>query len=414
VSSLKSDNGWSPEDLRSQFPILQREINGQPLHYLDNAATTFSPRCVLEAMAHFENHSRANVQRGMHQLGIEATDAFEAARSTAAKYLNACSCEEIIFTSGTTFAVNLVAHCLGQSLQAGDEIVVSVAEHHSNFVPWQRVCEQYGVQMKLIPVLASGSLDLSQLDELITERCRVVAVSHISNVTGSITDLTAISRAARSCGALVFVDGAQATPHGPVDVQALDVDFYAFSGHKCYGPTGIGVLWGRESILQTMPPFLTGGGMIERVTADGTRYLSGNRRFEAGTPPVAQAIGLGAALDWLMVLPWSDIRRYEQQLAKHLLQGLSSIGGLNLVGELSPEGRAPIFSFDIDGCHSHDVCQVLDDYGVELRGGHHCAQPLMDALGLIATSRASLAVFNNEADIEALLNGLQQTVELLR
>jgi cysteine desulfurase/selenocysteine lyase len=268
--------------------------------------------------------------------------------------------------------------------------------------------------MKLIPVLASGSLDLSQLDELITERCRVVAVSHISNVTGSITDLTAISRAARSCGALVFVDGAQATPHGPVDVQALDVDFYAFSGHKCYGPTGIGVLWGRESILQTMPPFLTGGGMIERVTADGTRYLSGNRRFEAGTPPVAQAIGLGAALDWLMVLPWSDIRRYEQQLAKQLLQGLSSIGGLNLVGELSPEGRAPIFSFDIDGCHSHDVCQVLDDYGVELRGGHHCAQPLMDALGLIATSRASLAVFNNEADIEALLNGLQQTVELLR
>jgi cysteine desulfurase/selenocysteine lyase len=365
-------------------------------------------------MAHFENYSRANVQRGMHQLGIEATDAFEAARDTAAKYLNACSSEEIIFTSGTTFAVNLVAHCLGQSLQSGDEIVVSVAEHHSNFVPWQRVCEQYGVQMKLIPVLANGSLDLSQLDQLITERCRVVAVSHISNVTGSITDLHAISRAARSCGALVFVDGAQATPHGPVDVQAMDVDFYAFSGHKCYGPTGIGVLWGRESILQSMPPFLTGGGMIERVTAEGTRYLSGNRRFEAGTPPVAQAIGLGAALEWLMVLPWSDIRPYEQQLAKKLLQGLSGIRGLTLLGESSAQGRAPIFSFDIDGCHSHDVCQVLDDYGVELRGGHHCAQPLMDALGLIATSRASLAVFNNAADIEALLNGLQQTVDLLR
>jgi len=409
-----SDNGWSPDALRSQFPILQREINGRPLHYLDNAATTFSPRCVQEAMAQFENYSRANVQRGMHQLGIEATDAFEAARGSAAKYLNASSCEEIIFTSGTTFAVNLVAHCFGQSLQAGDEIVVSVAEHHSNFVPWQRLCEQHGVQMKLIPVLASGSLDLSQLDQLITERCRVVAVSHISNVTGSITDLTAISRAARSCGALVFVDGAQATPHGPVDVQAMDVDFYAFSGHKCYGPTGIGVLWGRGSILQTMPPFLTGGGMIERVTVDGTRYLSGNRRFEAGTPPVAQAIGLGAALEWLMALPWNDIRCYEQQLATQLLQGLSGIGGLTLLGEPSAQGRAPIFSFDMEGCHSHDVCQVLDDYGVELRGGHHCAQPLMDALGLIATSRASLAVFNNGADIEALLNGLQQTVELLR
>lgn len=409
-----SDNGWSPEDLRLQFPILQREINGHPLHYLDNAATTFSPRCVQEAMAHFENHSRANVQRGMHQLGIEATDAFEAARDTATKYLNAVSSEEIIFTSGTTFAVNLVAQSLGPSLQAGDEIVVSVAEHHSNFVPWQRVCEQYGVQMKLIPILANGSLDLSQLDKLITECCRVVAVSHISNVTGSITDLPAITRAARRRGALVFVDGAQATPHGPADVQGLDVDFYTFSGHKCYGPTGIGVLWGRQSILQTMPPFLTGGGMIERVTVDGTRYLSGNRRFEAGTPPVAQAIGLGAALEWLMALPWNDIRCYEQELAKRLLQGLSSIRGLTLLGESSAQGRAPIFSFDIEGCHSHDVCQVLDDYGVELRGGHHCAQPLMDALGLIATSRASLAVFNNEADIEALINGLQQTVELLR
>jgi cysteine desulfurase/selenocysteine lyase len=409
-----SEGGWSPDELRSQFSILQREVNGQPLHYLDNAATTFSPRCVQEAMAHFENHSRANVQRGMHQLGIEATDAFGAARGSAAKYLNASSCEEIIFTSGTTFAVNLVAHCLGQSLQAGDEIVVSVAEHHSNFVPWQRVCEQYGVQMKLIPILANGSLDLNQLDELITERCRVVAVSHISNVTGSITDLHAISRAARRCGALVFVDGAQATPHGQVDVHAMDVDFYAFSGHKCYGPTGIGVLWGRESILQTMPPFLTGGGMIERVTVNGTRYLSGNRRFEAGTPPVAQAIGLGAALEWLMVLPWSDIRRYEQQQAKQLLQGLSAVRGLTLLGESSAQGRAPIFSFDIQGCHSHDVCQVLDDYGVELRGGHHCAQPLMDAMGLIATTRASLAVFNNAADIEALLNGLQQAVELLR
>ena len=409
-----SKSGWSPETLRSQFPILLRQINGQRLHYLDNAATTFSPRCVVEAAAHFENYSRSNVQRGMHQLGIEASDAFEAARDSATKYLNASSREEIIFTPGTTFAVNLVAHCLGPSLQTGDEIVISVAEHHSNFVPWQRVCEQYGVQMKLIPLLANGNLDLSQLDEVITERCRAVAVTHISNVTGSITDLPAITHAARRRGALVLVDGAQATPHGTVDVQALDVDFYAFSGHKCYGPTGIGVLWVRDSILQTLPPFLTGGGMIERVTVDGTRYLSGYRRFEAGTPPVAQAIGLGVALDWLMALPWSDIRRYEQQLAKQLLQGLSAVKGLTLLGESSAQGRAPIFSFDIEGCHSHDVCQVLDDYGVELRGGHHCAQPLMDALGLTATSRASLAVFNNEADIEALLNGLQQAVELLR
>ena len=409
-----SDKGWSPDSLRLQFPILQREINGQPLHYLDNAATTFSPICVQEAVAQFENHSRSNVQRGMHQLGIEATDAFEAARATAARYLNVASSDEIIFTSGTTFAVNLVAHCLGQSLQPGDEVLVSVAEHHSNFVPWQRLCEQYGATMKLIPVLASGALDLSQLDQLVTDRCRVVAVSHTSNVTGSIADVQAISRCARRQGALVFVDGAQAAPHGPIDVRALDVDFYAFSGHKCYGPTGIGVLWGRESILQTLPPFLTGGGMIERVTAQGTRYASGRRRFEAGTPPVTQAIGLGVALEWLMDQPWTEIRWYEQGLMQKLLQGLSGISGLTLVGERSLEQRAPIFSFDIEACHSHDICHLLDEHGVELRGGHHCAQPLMDALGLVATTRASIGLFNNEMDIEALLDGLQKAVEILR
>ncbi|MEH6581861.1 MAG: SufS family cysteine desulfurase [Halioglobus sp.] len=405
---------WSPEELRAQFPILRREVNEQPLRYLDNAATTFSPRCVQEAMTRFENHFRSNVQRGMHQLGVEATEAYETARSSAANYLNACSTDEIVFTPGTTFAVNLVAHCFGQTLHSGDEIVVSVAEHHSNFIPWQRLRDQYGIEIRLIPVLANGSLDLDQLDQLITERCRLVAVSHISNVTGSITDLEAITRIAHSNNALVFVDGAQAVPHGPVDVQALDVDFYAFSAHKCYGPTGAGVLWARREILEELPPFLTGGGMIERVTATDTRYLSGRQRFEAGTPPVAQVIGLGAALDWLMALPWGEIRPFEQRLASRLLQGFSRIEGLSLLGEPSAEDRAPIFSFHIEGCHSHDICQVLDEYGVALRGGHHCAQPLMDALNLVATTRASLAVFNTEDDIEALLGGLQKAVELLR
>ncbi|MCB1675947.1 MAG: cysteine desulfurase, partial [Halioglobus sp.] len=298
--------------------------------------------------------------------------------------------------------------------RAGDEIVVSVAEHHSNFVPWQRLCERLGLQMKLIPVLASGSLDLEGLEALVTERCRLVAVSHVSNVTGSVTDLKTVSRVARQRGALLFVDGAQAVPHGPVDVQALDIDFYALSGHKCYGPTGVGVLWVRDAVLQTLPPFLVGGGMIERVTVEGTRYLRGNRSFEAGTPPLVQAIGLGAALEWLMGLPWPDIRQYEQALTARVLQGLAAIEGLSLVGEPVSQGRAPIFSFTIEGCHSHDVCQVLDDCGVALRGGHHCAQPLMDSLGLVATSRASLAVFNTREDVDALLQGLQQTVELLR
>ena len=409
-----SKQEWSPDELRQQFPILLRQVNGQPLHYLDNAATTFSPSCVQEAMGQFENYSRSNVQRGMHQLGVEATDAFEAARSSVASYLEGASSDEIIFTPGTTFAVNLVATCLGHSLQAGDEVVVCTAEHHSNFVPWQQLATQRGIDLKLIPVLANGCPDLQGLDQLISERCRVVAISHVSNVTGAITDLQAISRAARRQGALVFVDGAQAAPHGPVDLEALDVDFYAFSGHKCYGPTGIGALWVRDSVLQGLPPFLTGGGMIERVAVAGTRFLAGNRRFEAGTPPVAQAIGLGVALEWLMALPWADIRQHEQGLMRQLLEGLSGIDGLTLIGETSASHRAPIVSFDIQACHSHDVCQVLDDYGVALRGGHHCAQPLMDALGLIATSRASFAVFNNEADVEALLYGLHQAVDLLR
>ncbi len=405
---------WSPESLRQQFPILGRQVHGHALHYLDNAATTFSPECVQAAMSNYENHYRSNVQRGVYQLAAESTEAYERARASAAKYLNACSVDEIIFTSGTTFSVNLVAHGLGQSLQSGDEILVSVAEHHSNFIPWQRLCEQRGVKMKLIPVSSNGSLDLSTLDELLTDRCRLVAVSHISNVTGSITDLDKITSAARRQGALVFVDGAQAAPHGPVDVQALDVDFYAFSGHKCYGPTGVGVLWGREKVLDSLPPFLTGGGMIERVTAQQTRYLSGNRRFEAGTPPVAQAIGLGAALDWLSVMPWQQVREYEKKLSQRLLRGLLKIDGLMVLGEQSSAHRAPIFSFDIEGCHSHDVCQILDDYGVAVRGGHHCAQPLMDALGLVATSRVSMAVFNNEADIDALLIALDKVLAVLR
>jgi len=263
-------------------------------------------------------------------------------------------------------------------------------------------------------VLATGSLDLARLDDLISERCRVVAVSHISNVTGSITDLQTIVRRAHHCGALVFVDGAQAVPHGPIDLQSLDVDFYAFSSHKCYGPNGIGVLWGRRQLLDDLPPFLTGGGMIERVSAQGTRYASGNRRFEAGTPPVAQAIGLGAALEWLTALPWPEIHRHERQLAERLLRGLEDIRGLTVLGEITPGGRAPIFSFDIEGCHSHDLCHVLDEFGVALRGGHHCAQPLMDALDLVATTRASIAVFNTEDDITALLDGLHKAVELLR
>ena len=281
-------------------------------------------------------------------------------------------------------------------------------------MPWQRLRDQYGIDLRIIPVKANGSLDLDNLEQLVTDRCRLVAVSHISNVTGSITDLETVTAAAHRHGALVFVDGAQAVPHGPVDVQSLGVDFYAFSAHKCYGPTGVGVLWARREILQKLPPFLTGGGMIERVTTAETRFCSGRQAFEAGTPPVVQAIGLGAALEWLQTMPWVQIHQYERHLSRRLLQGFAAIDGLKLLGEFSPDGRAPIFSFDIEGCHSHDVCHILNEFGVALRGGHHCAQPLMDALGLVATTRASIALFNSDEDIEALLSGLRQAVVLLR
>ncbi len=414
MSRTDSAVHWTPCRLREQFPILEREINGNPLCYLDNAATTFSPRCVLDAVAAYESHSRANVQRGMHQLGSEASAAYELARGHAARYLNAQSADQIVFTSGTTLSMNLLAHSLGESLGEGDEIVVSVAEHHSNFVPWQRLCQTRRLRLKVIPVLANGRLDLERLDQLISNRCRIVAIAHVSNVSGNINDVRTIARAAHRQGAKIVVDGAQAAPHGPVDVPALEADFYAFSGHKCYGPSGIGVLWGRDDIWNELPPFLTGGGMVERVTLESTRYLGGNHRFEAGTPPVAQAIGLGCALQWLSDLPWGEIRVHEQRLLQRILRGFEGIDGLRLVGAADSDRRTALVSFDIDGCHPHDICQVLDDFGVALRGGHHCAQPLMDALGLVATTRASLAVFNNERDIEMFLHGLHRAVEILR
>lgn len=400
--------------LRAQFPILNREVNGQPLHYLDNAATTFCPQPVTEAVVGFETGYRANVARGVHSLASEATDAYEGARASVVRYLNADDAEEVVFTSGTTGSINLLAHCLEPDMQPGDEVVVSLAEHHSNFVPWQRLCERTGAQLKVIPVDDRGCLDLTSLEEVITERCRLVAVTHASNVTGAVSDIVAISRAAKRQGAKVVVDGAQAVPHGPVDVQALGVDFYAFSGHKCYGPTGVGVLWGRKEVITALPPFMVGGGMVERVTLDQTRYLASNERLEAGTPPIGQAIGLGVAVEWLMALPWAEIRQQEQQLMQRLAEGLNAIPGMRVLGPEQTEGRFPIYSFDIADCHPHDICHIVDQQGVALRGGHHCAQPLMDALEVMATTRASLAVFNNEQDIDALIAGLQQAVEILR
>ena len=395
-------------NLRAQFPLLAA---APELHYLDSAATAQIHRAALDAVVSHETTRRANVMRGTYRLAEAADLAYEQARQSAARFLNAGSAGEIVFTPGATASLNLVAHAFGSTLKAGDRVLVSVAEHHSNFVPWQMLRDRCGIELAPIPVGADGRLDLTRLSELMGDRCRLVAVTQCSNVTGAWTDVATIVAAARKVGAKVLLDGAQAVQHGPQDVRALDIDFYAFSGHKCFGPGGVGVLWGRAEALARMPPFLGGGGMIAEVTPEASTWAAPPQRFEAGTPPIAQAIGLAAALDWMMTLDWTAIREREDALCQHLIEGLARIPGLRLLGPQHAhhcEARAPIVSFDIPDLHPHDICQVLDAQNLALRGGHHCAQPLLAALGAEACTRASIALYNGGADIEALLAGLDR------
>jgi cysteine desulfurase/selenocysteine lyase len=396
----------SSASLRAEFPLLAA---APELHYLDSAATSQMHRLALEAVVRHETGSRANVARGTHRLAEAADRAYEGARQSAARFLNAGSSSEIIFTSGATAALNLVAHAFGGTLRAGDRVVISMSEHHSNFVPWQQLRERTGIELALIPVKPSGELDLANLPDLIDGKCRLVAVTQCSNVTGAWTDVAAIVAAARRVGARVLLDGAQAVQHGPQDVRALGVDFYAFSGHKCFGPGGIGVLWGREQLLASLPPFMSGGGMVGEVTPERTTWAAPPQRFEAGTPPIAQAVGLAAALDWMIELDWAAIHAREGRLCATLIEGLRRTTGLRLLGPASGP-RAPIVSFDIPGLHPHDICQVLDVHQLALRGGHHCAQPLMAALGVEACTRASIALYNDDADIAALLDGLDSAI----
>jgi cysteine desulfurase/selenocysteine lyase len=395
-------------NLRAQFPLLAA---APELHYLDSAATAQIHRAALDAVVSHETTRRANVMRGTYRLAEAADLAYEQARQSAARFLNAGSAGEIVFTPGATASLNLVAHAFGSTLKAGDRVLVSVAEHHSNFVPWQMLRDRCGIELALIPVGADGRLDLARLPGLMGDRCRLVAVTQCSNVTGAWTDVAAIVAAARKVGAKVLLDGAQAVQHGPQDVRAMDIDFYAFSGHKCFGPGGVGVLWGRAEALARMPPFLGGGGMIAEVTPEASTWAAPPQRFEAGTPPIAQAIGLAAALDWMMTLDWTAIREREDALCQQLIEGLARIPGLRLLGPQHAhhcEARAPIVSFDIPDLHPHDICQVLDAQNLALRGGHHCAQPLLAALGAEACTRASIALYNGGADIEALLAGLDR------
>ena len=403
--------------VRDQFPILRREFDGTPLHYLDNAASAQMPQTVIDRVAHHETTNRANVLRGVHRLAEAATQAYEGARTTVARYINANRTEEVIFTSGTTSGINLVAHSFGDSLRDADEVVISGIEHHSNIVPWQLLRERRGIRLRILPPTGDGRIDHEQLSEVVGERCRLIAVTHASNVTGAITDVSKIVDAARRVGAKVLLDGAQRVPHGPLDVQSLGIDFYAFSGHKAFGPNGIGGLWVRWPILEAMPPFLGGGEMIKYVKFEQTTFADPPHRFEAGTPPIAQAVGMAAALDWIDALDGEAVQTHLNALTDRILSGLNTLDrGRGLINLLGPDGlqeRLPVVSFTIAGAHPHDICQILDRHGCALRGGHHCAQPLMDHYDIPGTTRASLAPYNNDEDIDVMLNGLDDAMKRL-
>jgi cysteine desulfurase/selenocysteine lyase len=397
--------------VRRDFPILDQAIHGRPLVYLDNAATAQKPRAVLEAMDHYYRESNANVHRGVHTLSERATALYEGARDRARAFLNARAREEIIFVRGTTEAINLVAQSYARPrLQPGDEILITHLEHHSNTVPWQMVCEQTGATLKVVPITPDGALDLEAFERLLGPRTRIFAVAHVSNALGTVNPIAELTARARTAGAMVLIDGAQGVPHRAVDVQALDCDFYAFSAHKLYGPTGIGVLYGRRELLEAMPPWQGGGDMIRTVRFEGSTWNDLPYKFEAGTPAIAEAVGLAAALDYVDRIGLDAIARHEAALLSYALERLREIDGLRFIG--SAPQRASVVSFVVEGVHPHDLGTILDHAGVAIRAGHHCAMPVMEFYGVPATARASLACYNTTADIDALVAALQGARDL--
>jgi cysteine desulfurase/selenocysteine lyase len=397
--------------VREDFPILQQQVHGRPLAYLDNAATAQKPRAVIEAVTRFYTQTNSNVHRGLHDLSERATAAYERSRATVRRFLNAADDREIIFVRGTTEAINLVAQTFGRSrVAAGDEVLITAMEHHSNIVPWQMLCEEKGAHLRVAPIDDSGELRLDELERLLTPRTRLLALAHVSNALGTINPVRRIVEMAHAHGVPVLLDGAQAAPHMPVDVRAIGCDFFALSGHKMYAPTGIGALYARAEILETMPPWQGGGDMISSVTFEKTTYNRLPYRFEAGTPDIAGAIGLGAAIEYLEGLGWEGIEAQEHDLLEYALSALRAIPAVRLVG--TARERAAVVSFVLDGVHPHDIGTILDAQGVAIRAGHHCAQPLMDRLGVPATARASLAFYNTREEIDALAAGLATVQEV--
>ncbi len=406
---------YDVEAVRADFPVLTRQVNGHPLVYLDSASSSHKARQVLDAERAFVEQHYSNVHRGVHTLSQEATDAYEQARATVARFLGSADPREVVFTKNVTEAINLVAYSLGNApvgsplhVGPGDEICVTEMEHHSNLVPWQMLCERTGATLRWLPLTDEGRLDLSDLEALVNERTRLLAVTHVSNILGTENPIDVLVARAKAVGALTLVDGAQSAPHQAVDVSTMGADFFAVTGHKMLAPSGVGVLWGRYDLLDAMPPFLGGGSMIEVVQMSGSTYAPAPERFEAGTPVISQAVALAAACDYLSALGMDAIRSHEVSLTARLLEGLRRIDGVRVIGPGTTELRGSAVSFVVDGVHPHDVGQSLDDLGIAVRVGHHCAAPVCRRYGVPATARASSYLYNTSGEIDALLAGIEQ------
>jgi cysteine desulfurase/selenocysteine lyase len=401
------------ERIRDDFPILRRRLRGRELVYLDNAATAQKPQVVIDAVSRFYTQENANVHRGVHYLSERATAAYDEARWKIAEFIHARHPHEVVFTRGTTESINLVAQSYGRTfLRAGDEILITGMEHHSNIVPWQLICEQTGALLRAAPVMDNGQLDLEGFDQALNDRTRLVALTHVSNAIGTLNPVKRLISLAHKRNVSVLVDGAQSVPHLPVDVQDLDCDFFVFSGHKLFGPTGVGVLYGKEALLERMPPYQGGGGMIATVTLERSTWAPLPAKFEAGTPMVSEAIGLGAAVDYVSTIGLPAIASWEKDLLEYATERLSGIEGLRVIG--TAQHKASIMSFVLDSVHPHDIGTVLDDHGIAIRAGHHCAQPLMQRLGVSATARASFAFYNMPSEVDALVDAVHGVARMFR
>jgi len=398
------------DKIRADFPLLSKEIGGKPLIYLDNGATTHKPKQVIERVSKFDSDEYGTVRRGSYRLCEHSTQLYEEARQKVSDFLGAPTRQEIVFTSGTTQSINLVAHSFGRKfVNSGDEVIISNVEHHANTVPWQVLCDEKGATLKVIPVADNGELVMEEYDKLLTNKTRIVAVNHVSNALGTINPVNEITRKAHAVGAKVLIDGAQSTPHMKVDVQDINCDFYTFSGHKMYAPSGIGGIFGKMEVMETMPPYVTGGDMIMQVTLEKTTYAKPPARFEAGTPPISQVIGLGAAIDYLNAIGMDKIFEYEKSLLDYATRLLNDIDGLRIIG--NAEEKAAILSIYLEAVHPHDIITMLDQDGIALRGGHHCAQPTMIRFGVPATARASMAFYNKFSEIDALAESLRKIIK---